>query len=212
MKRVLLIAAVSIPAAAFTFGGWAVTTVEDVPEFAVAGKPFEVAYTVRQHGMTLLSKLTGIVTISAGDSARRFLVSEVGEGMYKSQVTIPSAGVWTVQIRNGFGDRSGTSFTVEARSATAAATAPMRPFERGKQLFVAKGCATCHSHQLTKDFLAANLGPDLSEPKFADAYLARFLANPGIKTDWKSEWRMPNLGLDRAEISAIVAFLNQERK
>ena len=50
MKRLLMVAAISIPAAAFTFGGWAVTTVEDVPEYAIAGQPFDITYSVRQHG------------------------------------------------------------------------------------------------------------------------------------------------------------------
>ena len=211
MKHLLLVTAVSIPAAALSFGGWASTTVENVPEFAITGKPIDITYTVRQHGMTLLSKLNGTVTISAGDYSRTFAAFEVGEGMYRTQITIPNAGLWTVRIRNGFGDRSGTSFTLDSRGATSAIPS-MQPYDRGRQLFAAKGCANCHSHQLTKNLLATQAGPDLSEPKFANAYLARFLANPNIKTDWKSEARMPNLGLKPAEIAALSAFLNQEKK
>jgi hypothetical protein len=210
MKRLLLVAAVSIPAAALSFGGWASTTVENVPEFAVTGKPIDLTYTVRQHGMTLLSKLSGNITISAGDYSRTFAATEVGEGMYRAQITIPNAGVWTVRIRNGFGDRSGTSFTVESRGATSA-TPSVQPYDRGRQLFAAKGCANCHSHQLTKDLLVTPVGPDLTQPKFSNAYLARFLADPSIKTDWKSQTRMPNLGLKQAEILALTAFLNQEK-
>jgi mono/diheme cytochrome c family protein len=211
MKRLLLVAAVSIPALAFTYGGWAITTVENVPEFAVTQKPFEIAYTVRQHGTTLLAKLGGTVTITGGDVTRNFPVLEIGEGMYKSQVTIPASGEWNVQIFNGFGRGSGTSFTIKARGSLDATPSPMLPYDRGKQLYVTKGCAGCHSHELTKDIQAANIGPDLSEPKYANAYLARFLANPAIKTDWKGQWRMPNLSLKPDEIRALIAFLNQDK-
>ena len=209
MKGLLLVTAVSIPAVTFSFGGWAVTTVENVPEYVVAGKPFEVAYSVRQHGFTLLSRLSGTITVSAGNAARNFAAVEAGEGMYKSQVTIPSSGLWTVQISNGFLPGSGTRFTVRAVAESSPAPSPMPAAERGQQLFLAKGCANCHTHQLTKDFSKADVGPDLSEPKFSNAYLARFLANPNVKTDWKSAARMPNLGIKPAEIAALTAFLNR---
>ena len=212
MKRVLAVAAVFMVAAGFTFGGWAVTTVEDVPEFAVAGRPFDVTYTVRQHGFTLLTRLTGSVTVSADNQQRTFPAVDLGEGMYKSRVTLPSTGTWTVRIHAGFGDKAGSTFTVRTIDASTAAPPAIPAFDRGHQLFIAKGCATCHSHQLTRQFYGLQAGPDLSEPKFAPAYLERFLANPSVKTDWRGDARMPNLGLKPAEIGALVAFLNQDRR
>ncbi len=210
MKRLLMLAAVVVPATTYAvFGGWAVTTVENVPEFAVTGKPFDLTYTVRQHGHTPLTNLKGMITVSAGDISRSFDVTEIGEGMYKSQVTLPASGKWTVRIHAGFGERSGTTLTIPSRGSLDASPLPMLPYDRGRQLFVVKGCATCHSHQLTKDFNLVQVGPDLSEPKFAAAYLTRFLANPAIKTDWRNDNRMPNLGLKPDEISALVAFLNK---
>lgn len=211
MKRVLAVAAVFMVAAGSTFGGWAVTTVEDVPEFAVAGKPFDVTYTVRQHGFTLLSRLTGTVTASAGNQQRTFSPVDLGEGMYKSRVILASAGTWTIRVHAGFGDKAGSTFTVRAIDPSAATPPPMPAFDRGHQLFIAKGCATCHSHQLTRQFYGVQAGPDLSDPKFASAYLERFLANPSIKTDWRGDARMPNLGLKGAEITSLVAFLNREK-
>ena len=95
--------------------------------------------------MSLLTRLGGTVTISAGDVSRNFSAVDVGEGMYKSQVTIPSAGVWTVRIYNGFGAQSGTSFKVAARGPVAPTPPAMLPYDRGLQLYEAKGCANCHS-------------------------------------------------------------------
>ena len=211
MKRVLMVTAVFMVVAGFTFGGWAVTTVEDVPELAIAGKPFDVTYTVRQHGFTLLSRLTGAVTASTGNQQRTFPAVDLGEGMYRSRVTLASAGTWTIRIHAGFGDKSGTTFTVRTLDPSTAAPPTMPAFDRGQQLFVAKGCATCHSHQLTKQSYGVQAGPDLSEPKFGAAYLQRFLSNPSTKTDWRGDARMPNLGLKPAEIMSLIAFLNREK-
>ena len=210
MKRLLLVAAVSIPAVAFTFGGWAVTTVENVPEYAVAGKPFELTYTVRQHGMTLLSGLAGTVSASSGSETKTFGALGIGEGMYRSTITLPKAGEWDLTIQTGFINTRSSLMPIKVVAANAPAPAPMSPVDRGHQLYVAKGCASCHSHQLTKEYNLTKMGPDLSEPKFAAAYLTRFLTNPAVKTDWKSDQRMPNLGLKPAEITALIAFLNKK--
>jgi len=212
MKRLLLVAAVSIPVMAFTFGGWAITTVEDVPEYAVAGKPFELTYSVRQHGMSLLTGLGGAISAQSGSDVRNYGALGLGEGMYRATVTLPKPGEWTLTITTGFMRSTAALVPIKVIAANAPAPAPLSPFNRGHQLFVAKGCASCHSHQLTKEYAMGKIGPDLSEPKFADAYLARFLANPSVKTDWKTDQRMPNLGLKPAEITALVAFLNQDKK
>ena len=210
MKRLLLVAAVSIPTAAFTFGGWAVTTVENVPEYAVAGKPFELTYSVRQHGMGLLTALSGAVTATSGSEVKNFGALGVGEGMYRATVTIPKAGEWDLKILTGFMGNRVSLLPLKVIAANAPLPAPMSPVDRGHQLFVAKGCASCHSHQLTKEYNLTKMGPDLSEPKFATPYLTRFLENPSVKTDWKTDQRMPNLGLKPAEITALVAFLNKK--
>ena len=211
MKSLLLLAVVTIPAAAFTFGGWAVTTVEDVPEYAVAGKPFDITYTVRQHGFGLLSDLSGVISARSGAARQKTGAAALGEGMYRARVTIPTAGTWDMKIDNGFTPKSGFMLPLKVVAATERAPTPMSAYDRGHQLFVAKGCVTCHTHQLTKGFNVGNIGPDLSEPKFAAEYLGRFLANPSIKKDWRSDQRMPNLGLKPAEIAALTAFLNKAK-
>src|SRR5262249_22564453 len=43
-------------------GGWAVVTLNDFPDYAVAGKPLNIIFAVRQHGQTLLSGLQPTVS------------------------------------------------------------------------------------------------------------------------------------------------------
>jgi hypothetical protein len=210
-RSLLLAGAVAIPAAAFMFGGWAVTTVDDMPEYAVAGKPFVLTYAVRQHGFAFLSNLNGSVTAHTGDYTRTTSATPLGEGRYRVSMMLP-AGTWALKIDNGFTPKSGFLPALKVIPATAATPAPMPPYDRGYQLFLAKGCATCHSHQLIDKSVSLKIGPDLSEPKFTTAYLSSFLANPAVKTDWKTEQRMPNLGLNAAEVSALAAFLNGEKR
>jgi len=55
--------------------------------------------------------------------------------------------------------------------------------------------------------LLANRIPDLTGRKFLYEYLREFLANP---SSVKNGARMPNLGLGKDDISALVAFINRE--
>jgi mono/diheme cytochrome c family protein len=213
--RIALVASLLVPAAAFTFGGWSVTTVIDVPEYAVAGTPVEFVYEVRQHGMGLMSDLNGSVEATlheASVSAKSTSFGNLVRGRYRSTLTFPHAGEWNVKIGGGWGPIGGDMLPLTVIARGAAAPPPMSPANRGRHLFVAKGCVSCHTHQLTKGFNSVKNGPDLSEPKFMADYLTRFLADPSIKTTWASPNRMPDLGLKPAEITALVAFLNKEGK
>ena len=97
-------------------------------------------------------------------------------------------------------------------AADAPVPAAMSAANRGRTLYVAKGCVTCHSHQLTRNFSGTKHAPELMEPKYSTAYLERYLADPSIKTDWKSAYRMPNLGLKSPEIASLIAFLNRDTR
>jgi mono/diheme cytochrome c family protein len=215
MKSLLLLGAITIPVAAFTFGGWAVVTVENVPEYAVVGRPVDITYTVRQHGMTTREALPSKIHVGSGSLAMTVNAQSLGEGVYRAQVVFARPGKTDLYIESGWGPVGGEMLPLNVVAANAPAPAPMSAYDRGHQLYLAKGCATCHAHLITRKDMRVNWngpGPDLSEPKFTAAYLERFLANPAVKTDWKSANRMPNLGLKPAEITALVAFLNQEKK
>jgi len=101
---------------------------------------------------------------------------------------------------------------VEAQSKSSAetsSTSSISQVELGRQLFVAKGCITCHVNQRvgnsdeywTIEMGAPNLSVYANDP---DVLRTRLKDPSAVKADTK----MPNLGLNKEEIEALVAFLN----
>jgi cytochrome c2 len=84
--------------------------------------------------------------------------------------------------------------------------------EVGKQLFVAKGCTTCHVHaDITRatDSFYVDVGPNLTTyTKASPEFLQMWLKDPA---SIKPETVMPDLKLSKAEIDALVAFLTVKR-
>jgi cytochrome c553 len=189
-------------------GGWATITVEDLPEHVVAGQPVELTYTVRQHGIERLRGLKGRVEASLG-RVERTAAAEAGAkaGQYTATIALPEPGNWTIVIRSGFGNSNSKLLPVRVVSASARVDA-MAPAERGKHLFVAKGCAGCHTHQTVGAETLADIGPDLTTQRFQADYLVKYLRDPSIKTPTTRTQRMPDLELKEPEIAALVAFLN----
>lgn len=214
-KRSLQLMAVSltvVSAVAASFGGWAVITVRDLPEVVVAGEPVELTYTVRQHGVERMSGLRGEVeAVAGGRSVRAAASAGQGRGDYRTTLTLPEPGNWTITIRSGFRGSDATLLPITAIARGTAAPRPMAQAERGRQLFVAKGCVTCHVHAEVKEAGGGHVGPELTGRRFAPEYLAQFLANPAIRTSAGGEG-MPNLELRGPEIAALVTFINTERQ
>jgi len=52
---------------AAAIGGWAVITVEQLPDYVTAGQPVTLTFTVRQHGVTRLSGLKPSIEARSGD-------------------------------------------------------------------------------------------------------------------------------------------------
>ncbi len=212
--RIVLPGAAALVAAAASAGGWAAITVEDLPEYVVAGQPVALTYSVRQHGLTLMSGLEGRVEARAGRrSARAEALPGGSRGQYVATVTLPEPGEWTVTIHSGFGTSRVTLLPIRVVAAGAAAPRAATAAERGRQLFVAKGCLTCHRHGDVAGSGAAPVGPELTGRRFAPEYLSRFLADPSIIRPARANVEpMPQLELDGPEIAALVAFINTERQ
>ena len=85
--------------------------------------------------------------------------------------------------------------------------------ERGRRLFAAQGCVTCHVHRAVEiTGQMSTVGPELTDRRLPAEYLARFLANPSIKPETPGKMRMPNLDLREKEITPLVAFLTAEQR
>src|SRR5687768_13007932 len=123
-------------------GGWAVVTVEDLPEQFVAGQATTLTFSVRQHGMRLIGGLNARVAARSGSRHVEAAATAKETGYYAATVTLPAPGDWTITINSGFGASSTTLLPVNA-VATPAGSSPAPTELRGRQLFVAKGCITC---------------------------------------------------------------------
>lgn len=109
---------------------------------------------------------------------------------------------------------AGQASAVEAQAkseSVVAETSSISQVEYGKQLFIAKGCITCHYNSKagsSSEYWTIEMGaPNLSN----------FSANPEIifmrlkdPASVKSDTNMPNLELKEFEIEALVAFINSK--
>src|SRR5574341_526672 len=198
-----------VPVAAI--GGWATITVEDLPDHLVAAQPVTLTFTVRQHGVRPLDGLKPRLQAVAGRAVVRADATPAsGSGRYRATFTVPTPGAWTITIHSGFGNSQSTLEPITAIAAAAPARAAADA-TRGRQLFLAKGCGTCHLYRGLSDG-SLGVGPELTERRFAPEYLTRFLADPmrvlGERRTSNAE--MPNLHLSPAEIAALAEFLKGE--
>jgi hypothetical protein len=194
------------------YGGWATVTVEDLPDHVVARRPVSLTFTVRQHGVRLLSGLEPRVEATSGRLTAAAAASAGGEaGQYTAALVLADTGDWSITIRSGFLNSSATLLPIRAIAPDAPTPLPLTEAERGRRLFVAKGCATCHLHRDLRT-TSIGIGPELTAARFPPEYLTRFLANPSaVYVAPAGAREMPNLHLKPLEITALIAFINTER-
>lgn len=203
-------------AAGAAMGGWAVVSVKDLPEYFVEGQQYTIQFQIRQHGRNLLGGLEPRLVVSTSERRLGGLLggkdevsvpaTSVGTGVYSATFTAPAAERVFITIKSGFGPSDLRLYPqpVIARGATRAA---MAPADRGRVLFVAKGCNTCHANMdLTArpDNNTIAVGPELGGRRLAAQFVIQKIKNPNSQT-------MPDLGLTDAEAGAIAAFLSGER-
>lgn len=197
-----------LPLIAAYAGGWATITVENLPEYVVTEQPTNLTFSVRQHGAELMREVQPSIEARSGDAEYQIRAVPTNRaGFFTAKLDLPRPGDWTITIKSGHGKSQLTLLPIPAVSANARPV--MLPeAERGHRLFVAKGCVMCHVHDRVKGSGMVAVGPNLTPVKFSSDYLAEFLANPAVKTNWSGNERMPNLGLKQKEIAALIAFLN----
>jgi len=214
---------VALGATAFSFGGWAVITVDDLPEFLAVGQPDTIAFAVRQHGMRLLEGLRPTLVASdakhqTGDVSAAAVPSGPA-GHYVATLLVPSSGDWIVTINSGFVSSHLTLDPIPAGTTRTGRPRPDAPADVGRRLFIAKGCVTCHVHDAVSGNSSMNssnyslaIGPNLTPRRYEAAYLGKLLADPSVARSTGQQFTMPKLGLKTTEISALVAFINAERQ
>jgi len=206
-----------------SMGGWAVVMVSKIPDAWIAGKPLQLSWQVRQHGVTLLEGLQPVLEARSGSrlvTGTTWAFNEGGEKGYRGTITFPERGDWQVTIQSGFGrsraellpwrvvDSVTTVRGTVADHLTKIGVQPLPESERGRRMFAAKGCVTCHTHRdvgITGEL--KDLGPDLTNRSFPPDYLAKFLTNPSIKPPTNGK-QMPNMELRQKDIEPIIAFIN----
>jgi len=221
MRRItgVLAAGIVLVAAAPAVGGWAVISVKDVPDLLVVGQPTTLAFTVLQHGETPMTGLEPTVTLKRRDAGllrgrQRFTaVAGHERGSYVATVTPDEPGEFMITIDAEWHEARITLLPVQAVARGESARAPVvSAADRGRVLFVAKGCVTCHEKRddaVVQERHQTSVGPDLTGRGFAADWLATKLADPARNRVRFSEWAvMPDLDLGESEIAALVAYVN----
>ena len=189
-------------------GGWWTITIRDLPEHVVAGKRFQLTFMARAHGVSPVEDLDQeVVAVNGGESTRGRAVPTRKAGEYTVSLLLPHPGRWTIKF-NELALPEVTAITPGSPTPP-----PLSPSASGARLFVSKGCITCHENRDLQPH-GGGVGPDLTDKRFDEAYLKRFLADPQKVRPRSpdSVWEMPDLDLAKAEIAALVTFMNQPRQ
>jgi hypothetical protein len=107
MKKLLLalavLAAVAAPAAGA--GGYATVGLSSLPAGTPSGEKWAVDMTVLQHGVTPLTGIAPVLTITNGDgtTTKSFVGTPTGEpGVYHADVVFPNEGTWSYEVWDDF--------------------------------------------------------------------------------------------------------------
>ena len=207
---------VSLVAMTAYAGGWATVTVKNMPEYFVVGKPADVTFLVRQHGVSPLAGLSVSIRATApGGLETRVAgkpVPSAPSGEYMAALRLPAPGKWTIRIETGWPETS-PLLPVVAIQEGERVPSPLSQVERGERLFVSKACITCHVNKELSAETLLEAGPELTGRTFPAEYLRKFLKDPAAMLGRPSTQvgEMPNPQLTAQEIEALVAFVNRER-
>jgi hypothetical protein len=81
-------------------GGWAVTTLDELPSELRAEQPYQVGYTLRQHGQHPYAGASTSIEIRSADGRTHAFAgrAEGAPGHYVAEVRFPAAGAWTWRV------------------------------------------------------------------------------------------------------------------
>ena len=211
----VLAGAALLMGAATHSGGWAVLTVHELPTHLVASQPQTITFTVRQHGAELMRGPEAWVTVrTAGRMSRPQRVDAIptrNPGEYSATIAPETPGRVTLQLHGNprMEDVALRPLAVVAAGAPAPA---IDAYERGRDLFVAKGCVTCHVKSDDPEMLerrSVAVGPALGGRRFDAAWLTTKISDPAVNRVRYSDYVvMPRLEMTADEVGALVSYLN----
>lgn len=126
----LSILATLLLASSVAAGGWAVATLDGETPAPTAGEPFDVTFTLMQHGVTPVNSGTAIVVATGPDGRQLTFTARraPAQAHWIATVTLPSAGTWQwrVELPNQLEVESEDFATLQvAASGTAPASGPL---------------------------------------------------------------------------------------
>lgn len=225
MLAVVILLILVLPARA---GGWAATTLDELPRDVRVGEPMTVGFVVRQHAFRPMSDLEPVITATSGEHRLQVEATEDREAHYVATLTFPEAGTWEWGV-DAFGmTNEMPSLEVTppqtrfeqllarllawlgdpepARASTGGAAASSA--EYGRALFIAKGCKYCHVRAGISNMVPGPvIGPTLTDYEANPAFLRTWLRDPQAV---RPKTQMPDLDLSDAEIEALIAFLGTD--
>jgi mono/diheme cytochrome c family protein len=200
---------VAVMSAGIDAGGWVVVTLMNVPDHLVAGRPFTLGYSVRQHAVTNLDGLHGRVEARQGSTVVQAKTSKLPRsGSYGVNITFPEAGKWAVDVISG-SKLVGHTLRFDVDVIRAADPPPrMSDAERGRRLFIGKGCLMCHAHD------GVSGGPSWSRlplpvRRHGAEDVKTFLSALPDAAARPVSGSMPGFDLAEPEIEALAAFLSR---
>jgi mono/diheme cytochrome c family protein len=211
-----------VPAAPAAFGGWAVITVKDPPEYLRVGEATRLEFTIRQHGRTFMDDRSPSVTLrKAGggwlSAKQRFAgVRADGPGQYLATVTPEDTGSVEITVDSDWGTSRVTLVPIPVLARGQEPPPPAADNLRGRQLFIAKGCVTCHVKNDDPVLAGRNsltVGPELTGRQFPLEWITQKLADPAsLRVGTGQQAVMPNLELSQREIAALASYVNDVRR
>ena len=205
---VLMCAATLVAATPALRGGWAILTVHELPESLRAGEAVTLTFSMRQHGEQLMAGRAPVLHVRGdgllGDRQRVAAERTRQPGVYRATFTAPDADKALLRVDTDFHDWNVALYPIPVRSA---------PEDRGRSLYVAKGCVGCHTKNddaALEDYPQMRVGPDLTGRSYPSAWLVQKITDPASIAEGRrmTGTVMPQLEVTAAEAQAIASYLN----
>lgn len=233
MRRTMVVVASVVAAAVLTAatpalrGGWAILTVHDLPDAVTAGAATTLTFSLRQHGEQMLAGRAPVVILRSGGwlgERPRVTAERTREpGVYRATFTAPEGEKLFVRVDADFNGWTVDLWpiavrTVQASTVTTVANADIAPaaHERGRALYIAKGCVGCHTKQddaELEDYPSIRVGPDLGGRSFPLDFLVQKMTDAASLRPVQPRFGariavMPQLEVSAEEARAIAGYLN----